>query len=952
MATTTSKTSYLVHGIPGCIDYETAKTKIELFFQNLLMKSEVEVESVKPHVLPSDDKTEQRIFIVEFDGSKEAVQSKLPSDGSDYDILIKGKKVRLMLETFPQDSDIVPTNSTFAEQSYRKATEREHLGSSLQSQNEIEDKQDGRHYPTLARNKSCPQSRTPSKMDEDVVSSKGELLYDNDGEGHDTSDDEAMSQQTTIEVTGFKSQTSMEHLKLYFANRDVSGGGKILETKKTNGRLHITFQHLRDADRVLDGRVHKVDDAILFVRKVTPCRRAPINKTSFLLSGLPPGTNKAEYELLLYLENCTGKQGPALKYAEGYENAMVTYPTEIHDFEKLKQKIEQKPFRNARLSFETVRQSNCVMVSNLAEETTETLLSLYFESKRSGGGEVERVELNKENASALVYFKNFMDALNVLSKKHKLGDTMVHVESFYDFLGRGIPDSHTPDVEAETSTVIPLTPLQVRQLAILDFPSIAEKDYASAKIIIDHETKKVRIGGDMENMDHIKTMAYKFLADVKVKVVPSSPFATFLSSEKARSQLTRVLKDSGVLAVYDSQGGDIIISAVNQNDLHAAADVLYANVHQRVLNVPSESHSCLRGPGWQVFVNKAEEKFEVAVEYFTSQSDRVTITGFIDHVDGATADIQRYIDCNTTIDRFIDVAGGKVEFMFKHMKADLGKLTETGIEIKKKKDENPRATGVIIHGTKQNIDNGEKSIREYLDAICHDRRYMNEPGISRLFQHKEGQAYIRLVQDQNRCIIVVSICRDGRTGLTEEIEAPQRLHSSLTTVCHVHLYAGPRVLVMKGDITKMRVDAIVNPANNRLDHGGGVAKAIIDAGGKIIQEESKNIIENRGKLLDGEVVSTQPGRLHCKRLIHAVGPKWEVGSGKDSEKQRKEKKLLLADAVTQSLEEARKWSCKSVAIPAISSGIFGFPVDVCTDVIVEAVETYIQESRLELIDGI
>ncbi|XP_070551039.1 protein mono-ADP-ribosyltransferase PARP14-like [Ptychodera flava] len=588
------------------------------------------------------------------------------------------------------------------------------------------------------------------------------------------------------------------------------------------------------------------------------------------------------------------------------------------------------------------------MVSNLAEETTEPLLSFYFESKGSGGGEVERVELNKENASALVYFKNFMDALNVLSKTHKLGDTMVHVESFYDFLGRGIPDSHTPDVEAETSTVIPLTPLQVRQLAILDFPSIAEKDYASAKIIIDHEI--VRIDGDMENVDHIKTMAYKFLADVKVKLVPSSPFATFLSSEKARSQLTRVLKDSGVLAVYDSQGGDITISAVNQNDLHAAADVLYANVHQRVLNVPSESHSCLRGPGWQVFVNKAEEKFEVVVEYFTSQSDRVTITGFVDHVDGATADIQRYFDCNTTIDRFIDVAGGKVEFMFKHMKADLDKLTETGIVIKKKKDENPRATGVIIHGTKQNIDNGEKSIREYLDAICHDRRYMNEPGIARLFQQEGGQAHIRFVQEQNRCIIDVSICRDGRTGLTEEIEAPQRLHSSLTTVCHVHLYAGPRVLVMKGDITKMRVDAIVNPANNRLDHGGGVAKAIIDAGGKIIQEESNNIIENRGKLLDGEVVSTQPGRLHCKRLIHAVGPKWDDGIGKDSEKQRKEKKLLLADAVTQSLEEARKWSCKSVAIPAIGSGIFGFPVDVCTDVIVEAVETYIQESRLELID--
>ncbi|XP_070551041.1 macro domain-containing protein LIC_13295-like [Ptychodera flava] len=155
---------------------------------------------------------------------------------------------------------------------------------------------------------------------------------------------------------------------------------------------------------------------------------------------------------------------------------------------------------------------------------------------------------------------------------------------------------------------------------------------------------------------------------------------------------------------------------------------------------------------------------------------------------------------------------------------------------------------------------------------------------------------------------------------------------------------------MKGDITQLWVDAIVNPANDKLDHGGGLAKAIVDAGGKVIQEESNKIVRKRGKLLDGQAVSTAPGRLHCKRVIHAVGPRWDIGKDKDIEKQCMGKKLLLADAVSQSLREAEKWACKSIAIPAISSGIFGFPVDVCTDVIVEAVQVYNFQNRTELLD--
>ncbi|XP_070551038.1 macro domain-containing protein TTE0995-like [Ptychodera flava] len=226
---------------------------------------------------------------------------------------------------------------------------------------------------------------------------------------------------------------------------------------------------------------------------------------------------------------------------------------------------------------------------------------------------------------------------------------------------------------------------------------------------------------------------------------------------------------------------------------------------------------------------------------------------------------------------------------------------------------------------------------------------MEQPGLAKLIQHETGREYIRHVQEDHRCVITVSITQstDGPTDVTEEALLSPTLQSRLRTVCQVELSLGRKVVVVRGDITKMRVDAIVNPANSNLDHGGGLAKAIVEAGGEVIQEDSDRIIKKNGSLLDGQAVSTGPGHLQCKRIIHAVGPKWDITNGGDFSGQSEQKKLLLADAVLQSLQEAQKCNCTSVAIPAISSGIFGFPIDVCTDVIVETVRIYNSEHQDE-----
>lgn len=150
---------------------------------------------------------------------------------------------------------------------------------------------------------------------------------------------------------------------------------------------------------------------------------------------------------------------------------------------------------------------------------------------------------------------------------------------------------------------------------------------------------------------------------------------------------------------------------------------------------------------------------------------------------------------------------------------------------------------------------------------------------------------------------------------------------------------GKTLRLVQGDITEREVDAIVNAANSYLQHGGGVAGAIVRKGGHIIQEESDKI----GFVPVGNAALTIAGKLPAKFVIHAVGPR--MGEGDEDNK--------LKSAVLSSLSLASEKGLKSISMPAISSGIFGFPKDRCAMILIRETINYIKEhpdSSLDLIE--
>ncbi len=145
----------------------------------------------------------------------------------------------------------------------------------------------------------------------------------------------------------------------------------------------------------------------------------------------------------------------------------------------------------------------------------------------------------------------------------------------------------------------------------------------------------------------------------------------------------------------------------------------------------------------------------------------------------------------------------------------------------------------------------------------------------------------------------------------------------------ISIELGDTVLeLVEGDITELEVDAIVNAANEQLQLGAGVAGAILEKGGPSIQEECDRI----GSTPVGTAVMTGAGKLKAKQVIHAVGPR--MGEGDEDRK--------LSAAVRSALALADRNGIRTIALPAISTGVFGFPLDRAARIILTEIHRYLQ----------
>lgn len=156
-----------------------------------------------------------------------------------------------------------------------------------------------------------------------------------------------------------------------------------------------------------------------------------------------------------------------------------------------------------------------------------------------------------------------------------------------------------------------------------------------------------------------------------------------------------------------------------------------------------------------------------------------------------------------------------------------------------------------------------------------------------------------------------------------------------------------RLELLQGDITRQQVDAIVNAANSQLAGGGGVDGAIHRAGGPALMAETRQMFP--GGSPTGSAVPTTAGNLPAKFVFHAVGPVWRGGQDREPE--------LLRSAFNRCLELAIEHDCQSLAFPAISTGVYGYPKDLAAEETLQTIRAFLESNqrpalvRMVLFDG-
>ena len=235
---------------------------------------------------------------------------------------------------------------------------------------------------------------------------------------------------------------------------------------------------------------------------------------------------------------------------------------------------------------------------------------------------------------------------------------------------------------------------------------------------------------------------------------------------------------------------------------------------------------------------------------------------------------------------------------------------------------------IKIKGEVHILELAKEKIIKFRATVKERQVTISRPGMSKYFlSNPQGQTMLKGIEYEANVCIEVEVSKENSGDDEPSMTAGQSFKNiGFGTTAEMK-----RVNVIVGDITEFdRADVIVNAANGQLAHGAGIAAAIVKKGGPVIEEDSRRYIDKNGLLSDGKaVLFPRAGNLPYKAIVHAVGPRWNRSGDNIRET------ALLKKAVRQSLEKSMSYA--SIAIPAISSGVFGFPVDVCADTILKAI---------------
>ena len=490
-------------------------------------------------------------------------------------------------------------------------------------------------------------------------------------------------------------------------------------------------------------------------------------------------------------------------------------------------------------------------------------------------------------------------------------------------------------------------------LSELDFDKELQVKYDNTQVDMILDKGQIKIRGPPDALHKAAADVWQALASMKdVSLKMSQNAVGLLRSRACQSFMKEQFTANNLqaLVVLDDEEEDgnsdtVVIMGMNSNFAQKASDLVKKLVVEESLVLDEGQVQLEKSEKWRLLRDELTDQFILSIT-FDQNSNKLWLAGRKEDVSSALGYVNRFLKENTIVSEVVELPRGCRRFLVKYREQDLRQIQE---ELRKystliKGIAGDNDEDMIASGTTDGVDKGTKMIQDLAMTVENQKVPVNKPGMRKALNRSQGKKMLTLLENENKCIIEHFNAEDD-ASLKSKLEEEKKETKKTKTQCECSFLTpeGKTLMVFKDNICDRNVDVIVNAANAKLSHLSGVSKAIVDAGGEAIQDECDRFIIEHGSVLEGQVVVTCAGNLPFKKVVHAVGPSWrkEATREKSMGKTPKEEKLLRY-AVRNALDAASVFT--SVALPAISTGAFEFPRDLCANIMIDAALGFCEET--------
>lgn len=461
----------------------------------------------------------------------------------------------------------------------------------------------------------------------------------------------------------------------------------------------------------------------------------------------------------------------------------------------------------------------------------------------------------------------------------------------------------------------------------------AQNLWPDMKVSYSDASHTLQLTGLKAEVQQLKTWILERTMQMKTRPVTTDPcLLHFLGSVDPVATSQDLFTSRGIGAFYAVDSSRLVLSGSSDRSLDDAETELRRAFSVQTLDV--EDQEVLRLQTWLDLTREllgAYNSPETAVAVETERGGTVTVAGFTRPVAEVGRSLKDFISDQSRVQQTLDLGSSAVvQFVNKRKMNEWNNIVKAnGVTARFDSDQN----NVSISGARVHVQRACSCFLELVGSVHTHTFTVDKPGAKKYFL-SQGSVFLSSILAESRC--AGGLVEDGHEA------AEAQCH------CRVRSRGGVLVSVSRADMCSFAVDAVVNAANEDLQHIGGLALALLRAAGPRLQRSSDAYVQRHGRVCPGDAVVTDAGDLPTRYVVHAVGPRF-------SESDRHTAVRLLQTAVCRSLQQAERVGCASVALPAISAGVFGFPVDLCAQTIAQALSEYCDGatslSEIHLVDN-